>query len=156
MSETTAPYRVIVMGKTGSGKSSVLNSLTRSTYFKEGYSIHSQTKDVKAYCGKFRGRLSSPDIVFIDTPGFFDSTAKDNEIIATIAKSLKQVEDGLNLILFCFPAYEIRLDSSIQASLKFLKLIMGKAVYEHVAIVLTHGNRPVSYTHLTLPTILRV
>ena len=135
------PYRVIVMGKTGAGKSSVLNSLIGKDYFKVGDSILSETKEVKTIRGKFKGRHSSPDIVFIDTPGFFDSSSRDNKIIAKIALSLHEINDGINLVLFCFPAYEIRLDSSMQASWRFLKLIMGKAVYDHVMIVLTHGSR---------------
>ena len=129
------------MGKTGSGKSSVLNSLTNTAHFKVGNTFMSETQSVQSFTGKFRGQINSPDIVFIDTPGFFDSRSNDNKIIASIALSLHEIKDGLNLILFCFPAYEIRLDSSMQASWRFLKLIMGRAVYEHVIIVLTHGNR---------------
>jgi hypothetical protein len=129
------------MGKTGAGKSSVLNSLTATQHFKIGDSIMSETKEVNTFRGKFKGRSISPDIVFIDTPGFFDSSSRDNKIIAKIALSLHEINDGVNLVLFCFPAYEIRLDSSMQASWRFLKLIMGKAVYDHVVIVLTHGSR---------------
>ncbi len=141
MKAEESPYRVMVTGKTGSGKSSVLNSLTRTEHFHVGDSIMSETKDVQAHRCKFKGRLTSPDIVFLDTPGFFDSSSRDNRVIAKIALSLHKIEDGLNLVLFCFPAYEIRLDSSMQASWRFLQLVMGKAVYEHVVIVLTHGNR---------------
>ena len=129
------------MGKTGSGKSSLLNSLTNTNYFQVGNSIMSETREVKSFRGKFKGRLNSPDILFIDTPGFFDSSSRDNKIIAKIALSLNEIDDGLNLVLFCFPAYEIRLDSSMQASWRFLRLIMGRAVYDHVIIVLTHGSR---------------
>ena len=141
MNEIEVSYRVIVMGKTGSGKSSVLNALTRSEYFKVGNSIMSETKEVKSLNWKFRGDPNSPNIAFIDTPGFFDSSSKDNKIIEKIALSLHKMGDGVNVVLFCFPAYEIRLDASMQASWKFLKLIMGSAVYEHVIIVLTHGSR---------------
>lgn len=141
MNDTETPYRVIVMGKTGSGKSSVLNSLTNTKYFRVSSSIMSETREVQSFRGKFKGCPESPDIVFIDTPGFFDSSSKDNKIIAKIALSLHQIGDGVNLVLFCFPAYEIRLDSSMQASWRFLRLIMGNAVYEHVVIVLTHGSR---------------
>ena len=136
-----ATYKVIAMGKTGSGKSSLLNALINNEYFKVGDSILSETKNVASYTGRFKGRLTSPMIEFIDTPGFFDSSSRDNEVIARIAMSLHQIGDGLNLILFCFPAYEIRLDASMQASWRFLRLVMDKAVYEHVVIVLTHGSR---------------
>ena len=141
MNVSEASYRIIVMGKTGSGKSSVLNSLSNTDYFKIGNSIMSETKDVQTYHGRFKDRHDSPYIEFIDTPGFFDSSSRDNKIIAKIAMSLREIQDGINLVLFCFPAYEIRLDSSMQASWRFLKLVMGRAVYEHVVIILTHGNR---------------
>eukprot|EP00826_Nyctotherus_ovalis_P065913 TRINITY_DN9708_c0_g1_i9.p1 TRINITY_DN9708_c0_g1~~TRINITY_DN9708_c0_g1_i9.p1 ORF type:complete len:553 (-),score=157.15 TRINITY_DN9708_c0_g1_i9:332-1990(-) len=141
MERVETAYKVIAMGKTGSGKSSVLNSLINAEHFKVSDSILSETKNVNSYRGRFKGRLTSPMIEFIDTPGFFDSSSRDNEIIAKIAMSLHQIGDGLNLILFCFPAYEIRLDASMQASWRFLRLVMDKAVYEHVVIVLTHGSR---------------
>ncbi len=141
MSAPNAPYRIIAMGKTGSGKSAVLNSLSKSKHFEEGAGIHSQTREVASFRSKFRGRTDAPEIVFVDTPGFFDSSATDSGVIASIAHSLSLIEDGINLVLFCFPAYEIRIDSSLQSSLRFLRLVMGKAVYEHVVIVITHGNR---------------
>jgi hypothetical protein len=133
------------MGKTGSGKSSLLNSLTRTEHFKVGHAVIPETKEVQAFCGKFKGRITSPDIAFIDTPGFFDTGSRDNKAIASITRCLSQIEDGLNIVLFCFPFYETRLDASMQACWKFLKLVMGRAVYEHVVIVLTHGDRFSAY-----------
>jgi len=141
MKYNESSYRLIVMGKTGSGKSSVLNSLTRTEHFKVGHAVTSETKEVEVFSGKFKGRITSPDIAFIDTPGFFDTGSRDNKAIASIARCLGQIEDGLNLVLFCFPSYELRLDASMQACWKFLKLVMGRVVYEHVIIVLTHGDR---------------
>jgi len=133
-------YRVIAMGKTGSGKSTVLNSLTRTKHFQVSESMESQRKKVQSLKCRFKGRFTSPNITFIDTPGFFDRSTRDSYTINEIALSLREIEDGLNLVLFCFPAYEIRLAASMQACWKFLKLVMGNAVYEHVVIVLTHGS----------------
>lgn len=136
-----SPYRLIAMGKVGSGKSSVLNSLTRTEHFKVGHAVTAETKEVQVLCEKFKGRITSPDIVFIDTPGFVDTGSKDNKAITNVAKCLTQLENGLNIVLFCFPSYEIRLDSSMQCCLKFLRLVMNRAIYEHAIIVLTHGER---------------
>ena len=106
--------RIIGMGKIGSGKSSVLNSLTKSKHFAIGSSIKVVTKEVKIFTGKFRGRFTSPTITFIDTPGFIDGNSKDNTTIARITMELKQIKVGINIFLFCFSAYEIRLDSTMQ------------------------------------------
>jgi len=141
MKPKESPYRIIVMGKTGSGKSSILNALISKEHFKVGNTILSETKEVQTLKAKFKGKANSPEIEFIDTPGFFDSSSRDNKIIAKIAMSLHEIHDGVNLVLFCFPAFEIRLDSSMQASWRFLRLVMGRAVYEHVIIILTHGDK---------------
>lgn len=138
MNSFASPHRVIVMGKIGSGKSSVLNSLTATNTFKVG---NSETKEVQFFTGRFKRRFTPPEITFIDTPGFFDCSSSDYKTAAKIALALNKQTEGQNLVLFCFPAYELHKDSAVQASCKFLKLIMNKIAYDQIAIVLTHGNR---------------
>jgi len=139
MNNIASPYKVIAVGKKQSGKSSILNSLTYSKYF--GTDSSGTMKDVQFLTRKFKGRFGSPDITFVDTPGFSDNTSKDKDTIAKTATTLSSLEHGINLILFCFPAYEIPLDSSMQAGWNFLRLVLSNAIYEDVIIVLTHGNR---------------
>lgn len=139
MKDIASPYRVIAVGKTGSGKSSILNSLTHSKHFgKRSSDIY---KDTDFLTQKFKGRFTSPEITFVDTPGFSDNSSRDNEAIAKIATTLRCLESGLNLVLFCFPAYEIRQAPSMSAGWKFLRLILTNANYEHLSIILTHGNK---------------
>jgi len=45
-------YSFIVIGKTGSGKSSILNSLVGEERFPEGGELTSKTKEVCEYLGK--------------------------------------------------------------------------------------------------------
>jgi len=130
-----SPYRVIVLGNTKSGKSSILNSLTHSKYFDSH--IH---EEIKYFTEKFKGRFASPDITFIDTPGFTDCGIKDNEVILKVNKTLVSLDNGLNWILFCFSAYEIRCESSMKAGWKYLSLVLANAKYEHISIILTHGS----------------
>eukprot|EP00826_Nyctotherus_ovalis_P035574 TRINITY_DN3064_c0_g7_i1.p1 TRINITY_DN3064_c0_g7~~TRINITY_DN3064_c0_g7_i1.p1 ORF type:complete len:464 (-),score=117.06 TRINITY_DN3064_c0_g7_i1:106-1497(-) len=138
MNSLTTPYRVVVMGKIGSGKSSVLNSLTATNTFKVG---SSETKEIQFFTGRFKRRFTPPEITFVDTPGFFDCSSSDYKTAARIALALNKLSEGQNLVLFCFPAYELHKDSAVQASCKFLKLIMNKIAYDQIAVVLTHGNR---------------
>jgi hypothetical protein len=98
-------------------------------------------KEMQVFTGRFKRRFTSPDITFIDTPGFFDCSSSDNRIANKIATHLNKMTDGSNLVLFCFPAYEIHVGSSVQAGCRFLKLMMNKISYDQIVIVLTHGNR---------------
>eukprot|EP00826_Nyctotherus_ovalis_P011788 TRINITY_DN13071_c0_g1_i1.p1 TRINITY_DN13071_c0_g1~~TRINITY_DN13071_c0_g1_i1.p1 ORF type:complete len:424 (+),score=94.02 TRINITY_DN13071_c0_g1_i1:37-1308(+) len=136
MLDADRSYRVIAVGKKGSGKSTILNSLTHSKYFGTDSS-----RDVEYLTRKFKDRFISPDITFIDTPGFSDISSRDNKVIPKIVTALNSFKGGHNLVLFCFPAFEIPFDSSMQACWKFLKLIMHNVSYEHISIILTHGNR---------------
>lgn len=136
MIDADSSYRVIAVGKKGSGKSTILNSLTHSKHFG-----NDSSRDVKYLTRKFKSRFISPDITFVDTPGFSDIGSRDNKVIQKIATALNSFKGGHNLVLFCFPAFEIPFDSSMQVCWKFLKLIMPNVGYEHISIVLTHGNR---------------
>eukprot|EP00826_Nyctotherus_ovalis_P042293 TRINITY_DN4331_c0_g2_i11.p1 TRINITY_DN4331_c0_g2~~TRINITY_DN4331_c0_g2_i11.p1 ORF type:complete len:466 (+),score=78.30 TRINITY_DN4331_c0_g2_i11:245-1642(+) len=130
-------YRVIVMGKTNSGKSSLLNSLTATTHFKIG---GGESKKIEMYTGKFKRRFTSPDITFVDTPGFFDHFS-DSKIVEEIVESVNELGEGSNLLLFCFPAYDLHTEASLHSSHNFLKLLISKLNYQHLIIVLTHGDK---------------
>ena len=143
MNSITNMHRLVVLGKVGAGKSSVLNSLTATDTFNESkFKIGStKIKEIQVFTGRFKRRFTSPHITFIETPGFFDCSSSDNRIVNKIATYLNKMIDGSNLVLFCFPAYEIHVGSSVQASCRFLKMMMNKISYDQIIIILTHGNR---------------
>eukprot|EP00826_Nyctotherus_ovalis_P009380 TRINITY_DN12473_c0_g1_i17.p1 TRINITY_DN12473_c0_g1~~TRINITY_DN12473_c0_g1_i17.p1 ORF type:complete len:480 (+),score=125.82 TRINITY_DN12473_c0_g1_i17:71-1510(+) len=144
MKSAGIPRSIIVMGKIGSGKSSVMNSLTQTEHFKVGDSGKCETREVQMFCGKFKKRFNSPDILFIDTPGFIDN-ASTSKIASEINTSVNKLNGRVDLVLFCFPSYEIRLNLSMKISCRFLKAAMDNPVYQRIIIVLTHGNRLSGY-----------
>ena len=144
MKSTDTPHSIIVMGKIGSGKSSLLNSLIQTDYFKVGDSGKCETRIVQTYKGKFKKRFNSPDILFIDTPGFIDNTST-TKIASEINTSINKLKERIDLVLFCFPSYEIRLKLSMKICCRFLKVVMDNPIYDRIVIVLTHGNRLSGY-----------
>jgi len=135
-------HRLIVLGRVGAGKSSILNSLTGTDTFNESKLKigTAEIKGIQLFIGRFKRRFTSPDVAFIETPGFFGSSSGDNRIVNTIATYLNKMTDGSNLVLFCFPAYEIHVETSVQASFRFLKMVMNRIRYDQMIIILTHGN----------------
>ena len=139
-------FRLIVCGKTGAGKSTVLNHLALGMHdegqklFREGDDYKSITSEIRSQIRHFKNDPNNFKVEFVDTPGFFDTEKRDTDHLIMLCKFLKSIPDGFNIILFCFPAGEIRLDESLQQSMKLLGTVMGKAVYENIFIVQTMLN----------------
>ncbi|CAF3366920.1 unnamed protein product [Rotaria socialis] len=64
---------VILLGKTGNGKSSLGNTLAGNTAFETGNAASSITRECN--CKKFTYAKGKKSIVVVDTPGFFDTSS---------------------------------------------------------------------------------
>ena len=97
---------IIVLGKTGCGKSSLSNKIIcQERVFEVANSFQGVTSEIKSVRENVSIEGKVYTINMIDTVGFRDPRSKgaksDNEIIKDIKKQLKQrAPDGLNLIIF--------------------------------------------------------
>jgi len=109
-------YLIIAIGKTGHGKSSVLNALSNwQNFFKEGETLSSVTSKItKKFC-HLRNDFNKPFVCLVDTPGFYDSEKRDENILENLKSSL--CSSKINAAIFCISMLESRLDLSIQNSL---------------------------------------
>lgn len=73
---------IILLGKTGHGKSTFCNLLSDSFEFKVGENLNSCTKDIKKK--EYDLKEDNTKLVIIDTPGFSDSDGDDPENIKKI------------------------------------------------------------------------
>jgi len=79
----------LLIGLTGSGKSTFANSLCGENKFKTSNATESETSDVECFVTKFFGKPDEQEVIVVDTPGIGDTRHIDSKHIHNIVKSLK-------------------------------------------------------------------
>lgn len=138
--ETETKYGIVVFGKTGSGKSSILNKLAgQQNLFPEGSDLNSTTLRTHAEKVKLidEGKTTC---LLVDTPGFYDTEKRCAQVWKDLVDFFKATKEGFNLILFVLSLKEEKFDNSIQIVLELLQIMFGKIIFSRTIFVLTHGN----------------
>ena len=79
---------MVVIGSTGTGKSSTLNTLCgKQNEFHVSSSEQSETSETT--CKILDWRASSKEVCFIDTPGLADTLGRDTKHIAEMVATIK-------------------------------------------------------------------
>lgn len=127
---------VIIVGLTGSGKSTFIASLT-GEHYRVGNSLESYTEKAEAI-------LYTPpnhnSICLIDTPGFDDTNRSDAEILREIAaflRALMKLDMPLYGIVYLHRITDPRISGSTMKTLKILEKICGESAFPNVVLVST-------------------
>ncbi|BFU26148.1 AIG1 family protein, putative [Entamoeba histolytica] len=129
--------KLIVIGETGSGKSSLGNFILKKKVnkFKVGDSAGSVTQETSGVYGE--GDRS--DLFVIDTPGFNDPNGKEkeNDNVKQMVKYI-QSQSGIKAIVICLDINNPRLLNSIKTMIHIIHDIFPLyEFWEHVCVVWT-------------------
>ena len=123
----------VLVGKTGSGKSRLVNALIGRHVATEGHKLVAETTKVLRYKTTTKEGIS---ITVWDTPGLEDGSSREGQYLTSIARTVKQVD----LLVFCAAMNDRRIRTEDETTIKRITEAFGTEIWRNGMIALTFAN----------------